>query len=167
MKKKNLAVIRKSNGKHVPNDSKHNNTLLKTDHLLRTGQPAGIPAILLQQPEYQKRLLELKNDLEVVEVNSRTSSREELRDYFESDELMAKLAIWWEKYHSGYFTIERFTASVADAQAALLHDRKNQPEKILALGEILAKSAPQLLNQARKKQWWEARIAARKKLIKK
>jgi hypothetical protein len=167
MKKKNLAVIRKSNGKHVANDSKHNNTLLKTDHLLTTGQPAGIPAILLQQSEYQKKLLALKNDFEVKEVTLRTSRSRDLRDYFESGEFMAHLGIWWEKYHSGYFTIERFTTAVAEAQAALIQDRKNQPEKILALSTILADFAPELLNQERKKQWWEAQIAARKKLVKK
>jgi hypothetical protein len=31
----------------------------------------------------------------------------------------------------------------------------------------LTEFAPELLNQERKKQWWEAQIAARKKLAKK
>jgi len=164
---KKLVVKRKRTGKHVVDDAKHSNTLLKAEYLTSIGEPAGIPAILLQNPKYQKRILKLKKDLEVSEVVPRTSSSNKLRSYLENDQFIASLARWWEKYHGGSFTIKRFTTSVADAQAALIIDTKNQPEKILALGAILKQYSPELLNQARKEQWWEAQIALRRKLTKK
>ena len=163
---KKIVVKRKSTGKHVANDKNLNYILLKADHLLSKKVPAGILSILLHNPKNQIKVRELKKIYTVDEIKSRETDQAVLRTYFGSDAFIVALCEWWLGNYKSPITIERMTRAIATSQEELI-TQGTINQKLIELNAIIKKHAPKLLEIARKKQWWEAQLANRKKRQKK
>lgn len=165
MKNTRLVVKRKGASKQVSSTKKINTTLI-ADQLNSTGRGGGIINILLPQTKKELEHLEAyKKNHAVVEVTSRNTHNQLLKDYFQKEAFINQLYLWIEKHCTTPLTYENFGITLSSAQSEIINTSQAS-QNLLDLKNIFRKHAPMLLTVQRAPRWWEDQFTNNAKKIK-